>query len=144
MDFAQAILSVLTKYATFSGRAIRSEYWYFVLFSVLLNIGANIIDTTILGAGMGQFGLFSSFLSIALFIPNIAVTIRRLHDLDKSGWWVFLMLIPMIGFIVLLIWLTMKGTNGPNNFGSDYFEHVGNFEDGQLHRSSIPTVSRKD
>ncbi len=111
MNFAQAISSGFSNYMKFSGRAVRSEYWYWVLFTVLGNIGAEIIDAVLgITAINPLFGL-------AIILPSIAVAIRRLHDLDRSGWWIFIGLIPLIGWIVLIIWHCTRGTAGPTRFG---------------------------
>jgi len=113
MNFAQAISSGFSNYVTFSGRAIRSEYWYWVLFIVLGEIVTMIIDVA-LGIGFitGLFGL-------ATVLPSLAVAIRRLHDIDRSGWWILLALIPLVGAIILIIWHCTKGTPGPNRFGPE-------------------------
>lgn len=115
MDFITAIKTCLGKYATFQGRAIRSEYWYFTLFNLILNLMASVIA----GASLGALTVLPVIVLIALLVPSIAVSIRRLHDLDKSGWWVLLALIPLIGAIILLIWSIKRGTVGLNRFGAD-------------------------
>ena len=112
MNFVQAIQSGFANYVNFSGRAARSEFWYWVLFSVLANLVATFIDAAI---GLGVLGLI---VSLALLLPGIAVGIRRLHDLDRTGWW-FLLVFTGIGAIVLLVWDCMKGTTGPNQYGPD-------------------------
>ena len=113
MNFGQAISAGFSNYVKFSGRAIRSEYWYWVLFTVLGSIAAGIIDA-VLGMSIidGLFGL-------ATILPSIAVAVRRLHDLDRSGWWILIGLIPIIGWIILIIWYCSRGTVGPNRFGPD-------------------------
>ena len=113
MDFVTAAKTGLSKYATFSGRARRSEYWFFVLFQLLALIVAGIIDG-ILGTDGGLYGL----VALGLLLPIIAVSVRRLHDTDRSGWWYLLVLVPF-GVIVLLIWWCTKGTAGDNRFGAD-------------------------
>ena len=113
MNFVEAIKSGFSNYVNFSDRAIRSEYWYWILFIILGDIVTGIIDWAI-GAQVttGLFGL-------ATLLPNIAVAIRRLHDLDRTGWWILLSLIPLVGWIILLIWYCTRGTVGPNRFGPD-------------------------
>lgn len=108
----------IKKYATFSGRAQRAEYWYFVLFYVLIFIGLSAIDgiTGSFSAEAGM-GLFGGLLTLALLIPSIAVTIRRLHDTGRSGWWLLIALIPLIGAIVLLVFATQDSEAGTNSFG---------------------------
>ena len=120
MGPTQAIGSVFSKYATFSGRARRSEYWWFVLFSIiLLGIAAG-IDS---GAGLHfkdqPIGWVYSIVALLLFIPSIAVTIRRLHDTGRSGWWWFLSLLCGIGAIILFVFCLLEGNRGPNEYGPD-------------------------
>jgi len=113
MNFTQAISSGFSNYVTFSGRAARSAYWYWVLFVCLGEVVTSIIDYVIgLQVTTGLFGL-------AVLLPGIAIAVRRLHDLDRSGWWILLVFIPLIGAIVLLIWYCSRGTAGPNRFGPD-------------------------
>ena len=112
MDFTSAIKSGFSNYANFSGRASRSEYWYFTLFSVIVNIGASLIDQ-ILG-----IYIVAGLAGIALIIPGLSMIWRRLHDVDKSGAWFFI-IFTCVGAIVLLVWYVTKGTAGPNRFGPD-------------------------
>ncbi len=114
MDFVTAAKTGLSKYATFSGRARRSEFWFFFLFQMLALLVAGIIDG-ILGTDGGFYGL----VSLVFILPVLAVSVRRLHDTDRSGWWVLLGLVPVVGFIVLIIWYCTKGTAGDNRFGVD-------------------------
>ncbi len=120
MGPTQAVSSVFSKYATFSGRARRSEYWWFVAFSIVLLIVALVIDNA---AGLKisgqQIGWVYSVVALLLFIPSIAVTVRRLHDTGRSGWWWFLSLLCGIGAIILFVFCLMEGTRGPNEYGPD-------------------------
>ena len=118
MGFVEAIQSGFNKYVGFTGRAARSEFWYWALFVFIVNLIAKFIDSA-MGADMTHVGLVGGIVGLALFLPGLAMTIRRLHDRDKSGWWVLLVLIPLIGAIILLIWFIMRGTQGPNRFGED-------------------------
>jgi uncharacterized membrane protein YhaH (DUF805 family) len=115
MDFVEAIKSGFRNYVTFKGRAPRSEYWYWTLFVVLVTLAGAIVDNALLNSDSGLFG---PLISLALFLPGLAVSVRRLHDLDRSGWWLLLVL-TIVGVIVLLIWACLKGTTGPNRFGAD-------------------------
>lgn len=111
MDFATAVKTVvMQKYANFSGRAIRSEYWWFILAYIIAYLVLAIVDY-VLGAQ-----LLTAILSLALLIPSIAVGVRRLHDLDKSGWWLLLGFVPIIG-LILIYWFAQPGTPGANRFG---------------------------
>jgi uncharacterized membrane protein YhaH (DUF805 family) len=131
MDFKTSVRTCLSNYATFSGRAARSEFWWFVLFNVLLSIIANVLDRTLFGVhdmhmaaadgGMSfnyQPSLVGSVVSLALLLPNLAVAARRLHDIDKSGWWMLIGIIPIIGWVLLIYWYVQEGTKGPNRFGA--------------------------
>ena len=113
MGFVDAIKSGFGNYVNFSGRAARSEFWYWTLFTVLANLVAGIID-----AVLGGVGLVGLIVSLALLLPGIVVSVRRLHDLDRTGWWL-LLVFTGIGVILLLVWDCMKGTTGPNSHGAD-------------------------
>ena len=99
------------KYACFSGRARRQEYWMFVLFNFLLNIVAQVID------GVLTAGFLSLILCLALLLPGLGVTVRRLHDTNRSGWWVLIAILPIVGAIVLLVFMCLDSTSGDNKFG---------------------------
>jgi uncharacterized membrane protein YhaH (DUF805 family) len=115
MNFGQAIKTCLNKYATFSGRATRSEYWYFFLFLVIVNIVASVLDPTI----FGDMPVLYLIATLALLVPSIAAGVRRLHDTDKAGWWLLVGLIPVIGTIVLIVFFCQRGSVGTNQFGPD-------------------------
>ena len=115
MDFVTAVKTCFNKYVTFEGRAQRSEFWYFFLFMLLGNVVLGILDTILLPSM--AWGPLSSIFGLVTFIPSIAVSARRLHDIDKSGWWQLINIIPLIGWIVFLIWVCSLGTRGPNRFG---------------------------
>lgn len=107
MDFVTAIKTVFGKYVVFEGRALRSEFWYFQLFMLIVNLVLNAILPPLSAA----FGL------VAL-LPSLAVGARRLHDIGKSGWWQLLWFVPVIGIIVLIVWWAAKGEAGENRFGA--------------------------
>jgi uncharacterized membrane protein YhaH (DUF805 family) len=109
---------VLKNYATFNGRAIRSEYWYFVLFNLIFGILAVVLDNA-LGLAVEDFGygLIYALYTIAVFIPGLAVTVRRLHDVGKSGWMLLIILIPLIGALWILVLLCMDSQLGTNKWG---------------------------
>ena len=115
----QYFILALQKYAVFSGRSRRAEYWYFVLFSTLIGIGVGTLDLFIYGLESDAFVTPSLFISLAMMVPSIAVGARRLHDVDKSGWWMLLWFIFIIGWIPLFVWAVRGGTTGPNRFGDD-------------------------
>ncbi len=111
-------VEALKRYAVFSGCSRRKEYWYFVLFVVIISIVLSSIDT-IIGAydRSTGVGLLSGIFSLAVLIPGIAVAVRRLHDTDRSGWWILLGLIPIIGTIVLIVFYVQDSTPGTNRYG---------------------------
>jgi uncharacterized membrane protein YhaH (DUF805 family) len=111
----------LKRYAEFSGRSRRKEYWMFALLQLVLFVGLSIIEGILGLSGMvgGVYGPLTTLVLLALLIPGIAVSIRRLHDTDRSGWWLLIALIPLVGGIVLLVFMVTDGTRGPNRFGDD-------------------------
>ena len=111
MSFAQAIEAGFKNYVNFSGRAVRSEYWYWVLFTLLGQIVLMIVDRVI------GISLLTVLFALATLLPGLAVSVRRLHDLDKSGWFLLLAFIPLVGAIILIVWACQEGTPGPNRFG---------------------------
>ncbi len=118
MGFVGAVATCFRKYVDFSGRARRPEYWWFMLFYWLVLVVLTAVDAVIIGT-RGGAGIFSGLAMLALFLPTLAVGVRRLHDTDRSGWWLLIGLVPLIGGIVLLVFMCLRGTEGPNRFGSD-------------------------
>ena len=117
MTFGDSIKTCLSKYATFQGRASRSEYWWFQLF-ILLGYAA----VAMIGSGLGGFRTGLAVAEVAglfVFLPSIGVLVRRLHDTNRSGWWYWITLVPLIGGILLLVWFCSQGTRGPNDYGDD-------------------------
>ena len=112
MGFQEAITTCFSKYVGFQGRAVRSEYWYWVLFIIIVTVVIQIL-AGIIGS---LFAVIGGLFSLGTLLPSIAVGVRRLHDLDKSGWWLLLAFIPVIGGLVLLYFLVQPGTPGPNRF----------------------------
>ncbi|MGF1661339.1 MAG: DUF805 domain-containing protein [Kineosporiaceae bacterium] len=120
MSFPESIRTVLTKYAVFTGRARRSEYWWFALFLFLLQIVTSIVDNvagTTVGEGVTGTGVITSLVGLALLLPSLGVQIRRLHDTGRSGWWVLIGLIPLVGAIVLIVFSVQDGHPGENAHG---------------------------
>jgi uncharacterized membrane protein YhaH (DUF805 family) len=112
-------LTVLKKYATFSGRARRKEYWMFTLINIIISMIILAIDTAIAGGNIENKGVIGNIYSLALFIPSLAVSVRRLHDVNKSGWYLLLWLLPIIGWIWLLVLHVTEGDSGSNEYGND-------------------------
>jgi uncharacterized membrane protein YhaH (DUF805 family) len=119
MSFQQAIASGFQNYVTFAGRAARSEYWFWTLFAILVGAAAAILDAAFF-PGL-HIRPIHSIASLALFLPGLSVSVRRFHDLDRTGWWLLIMLTG-IGIIVVLIWFCLRGTAGPNRYGPDPLE----------------------
>ncbi|MDE2729256.1 MAG: DUF805 domain-containing protein [Gemmatimonadota bacterium] len=115
-------IDVLKKYAVFEGRARRKEYWMFFLFSVVIVTILTVIDEFMglkFELGGEDLGFLSTLYYLGIAIPYLAVIVRRLHDTDRSGWWILISLIPLIGGIILLVFTIIEGTKGENRFGPD-------------------------
>jgi uncharacterized membrane protein YhaH (DUF805 family) len=110
VTFGEAVSDGFSKYATFSGRTSRSGYWWFYLFYVLVLIGASIVDAAI------KTPILTGLAVLAFFLPTLAVLVRRLHDTDRSGWWVLIGFVPLIGTIVLIVFACID-SGPPNNYG---------------------------
>ncbi|MFF0714761.1 DUF805 domain-containing protein [Streptomyces bauhiniae] len=104
-------VDVLKKYAVFSGRARRKEYWMFTLFSVIISIVLTILDNAL------DINFLAGLYSLAVLLPSLAVGVRRLHDTSRSGWWLLVALIPLIGAIVLLVFFVSEGKPEANEYG---------------------------
>ncbi|MBV7407619.1 DUF805 domain-containing protein [Maritimibacter sp. DP1N21-5] len=120
MDWKTALHTCLReKYADVNGRAQRSEFWWFVLFIFLGSLVASALDAMLFAPVAGTTGPLNLIFTLITIVPAVTVTARRLHDTDRSGWWQLLLLIPIVGFLVILWWTATKGTDGPNRFGPD-------------------------
>jgi uncharacterized membrane protein YhaH (DUF805 family) len=106
-------------YVAFSGRSSRGAYWWWVLVAIIVSIVLAIVDTAILQTPPGAIGLTGGLFSLATLLPGIALSFRRLHDVDKSAWWLLLAFIPLVGAIVLIYFACQPGTRGDNKFGPD-------------------------
>lgn len=119
MNFTEAIASAFQNYFNFQTRSRRSEYWYFTLFVVLVSFATALADLLMLGFAADEVGPLNGIFSLVTIIPSLAVSVRRLHDIDRSGLFLLLALIPIIGWIVLIYWACQPGTSGHNRFGDD-------------------------
>ena len=107
MNFMDAVKTCLTKYASFSGRATRSEYWWFILFVAILQ-----------GITIPLNEIIQAIVILALLLPTLAVAVRRLHDINRSGWWYFIVFLPLFGVLALIYWFVCEGTQGANDYGN--------------------------
>ena len=113
IGFSQAVTLAFQQYFVFSGRATRAEYWWFVVFAFLGGIVCGIVDGL-----MGTAGLVGTLFELAIFIPSLSLGCRRLHDINRSGWWQLLWVLVIPGIIVL-IWAATPGDTGSNRFGGN-------------------------
>ncbi|MDE6352515.1 MAG: DUF805 domain-containing protein [Muribaculaceae bacterium] len=121
VDFVEAIKRALTiNYCNFNGRASRSEYWWFCLFQFIVVVALNIIFGTDTPGT-----IVKAIVSLAFFLPGLGLAVRRLHDIDKSGWWIFLSLIPVVGTIILIVWYIKPSMPYPNEYGPVPFLNEG-------------------
>ncbi|MCZ6830741.1 MAG: DUF805 domain-containing protein [Gammaproteobacteria bacterium] len=105
-------IKVLKDYAVFSGRAQRAEYWMFLLFNSIIGLVLGFIEGVIAGTG-----IISGLYALAILIPSLAVLVRRLHDTGRSGWWFLIVFLPIIGYIVLLVFLVLDSQPEENRYG---------------------------
>ena len=112
MGFSEAVQSGFSNYANFAGRATRSEYWYWVLFQVIVSIAASVLDSMVWGVGA-----LNALVGLGLLLPSLAVGVRRLHDLGKSGWTFLWGLIPILGGLYLLYLAVQPSQPGDNAYG---------------------------
>ena len=149
MDFQTAVRTCFSKYVTFSGRAARSEFWWFMLFVWVTQLILSVVDSTVFGtittsdAGFEastNTPILSGLFALATFLPAISVIVRRLHDKDRTGWWYWIALVPLVGALLLLFWFVTEGTRGANRYGPDPLgDQPDDFDDG-FAPSSIPRV----
>ncbi|MEM8853274.1 MAG: DUF805 domain-containing protein [Pseudomonadota bacterium] len=124
MTFSEAVSTVLGKYAVFSGRAGRAEFWWWFLALLIVTAVAQLVDRGLVSPMFG-YGMFSddaihpvsAIINLAVLLPNLGVNFRRLHDTDRSAWWILIALIPIIGILVLLYFFTQPGSRETNRFG---------------------------
>ncbi|AUG53366.1 DUF805 domain-containing protein [Thalassospira marina] len=127
MNFGEAIRSGFMNYINFKDRSSRSAFWWWELFALIAATLLSIIDTALFGWD-NTTGPLNSLFNLVAFIPTLALGVRRLHDTDRSGWWMLLIFLPLIGMIVLIIWWCKPTQLGPNRFGpmpADYYRQNG-------------------
>lgn len=147
MDITTAVITCFSKYATFSGRSRRAEFWWFALFNLGVMLILAVIDASAGGPHRWMMGgegpsPVGTLYWLVVFLPSLAVTVRRLHDTDRIGWWVLLQFLPVIGPLILIWFLATPGTPGPNRFGSDPLGLPPGGPDG-FTPSSLPKVPRR-
>lgn len=116
MGMMDAVKKVFSHYADFTGRARRSEYWYFALFNTIVGFAIAIVTIFL---GVQEFIYVAYLYQLAVLVPSLAVMVRRLHDTNRSGWWLLIVVIPLIGPVLLLVWYATEGTPGANHYGPD-------------------------
>ncbi len=129
MNLIESTKSGFQNYVTWKGRASRSEYWFFNLSYAIVFVISAILDNLFgtdfstydpyLGEISAGYGILGVIVILGFFLPSLSVLVRRLHDTNRSGWWYWLSLVPLVGAIVILVFLCTKGTDGTNNFGED-------------------------
>jgi uncharacterized membrane protein YhaH (DUF805 family) len=148
-----AVRICFQKYVTISGRARRSEYWWWFLFILLAGFVLGFVDGMIFGFSEDSPQILAGLFSLGTLLPSICVAGRRLHDRDKSAWWLLLGLIPIIGWLVLLYFYVTPGTPGPNRFGPDPLRPTGgngrsanvwDQPDDSFTRSSVPRAGHRE
>lgn len=148
MGFTEAVAACFAKYATFSGRARRAEFWWFALFNFLVMAALSAVDLGFANPqrwmmGGGGPSPVGALYWLGVLLPSLAVTVRRLHDTGHSGWWLLLYLIPVIGPLVLLWFFATPGTPGPNRFGPDPLERLPSPGPDGYAPSPLPRVPRR-
>jgi uncharacterized membrane protein YhaH (DUF805 family) len=116
-QFADVIRTVFGRYVQFRGRARRSEYWYWILFVVLVSIALAIVDGFIFGFDENDLAVLGPLFSLGTFLPSLAVGFRRMHDLGRTAWWLLIGFIPLIGSLILIYWFAQRGDEGDNQYG---------------------------
>lgn len=114
VTFKEAVVNAIQQnYCNFSGRASRSEFWWYQLFTFILGILVEIVFCW----SQNAMSIASGIIALGLLLPNLGICVRRLHDIGKSGWWIFISLIPVIGWILLLVWYCKDSQMEPNEYG---------------------------
>lgn len=115
LTFGEAVKTVLNKYCCFTGRASRSEYWWWVLATFILSM----IIGVLFSFSSNAQSIVMCVVNLALLLPSLGLCVRRLHDIGKSGWWILIGLIPLVGAILLIVWYCQDSNRGPNQYGPE-------------------------
>jgi uncharacterized membrane protein YhaH (DUF805 family) len=116
--YIDAIKKGFKGYVVWNARSTRSEFWWWTLFTFIVGIVASVLDSIIFGSNFGSASPIYSITTLALFLPSLSVLVRRLHDTDRTGWWVLIALIPVVGFIVLLVFVLLPSKMGPTRWNN--------------------------
>lgn len=116
-SFADVIKTVFNRYLQFSGRARRSEYWYWMLFIIVVSVVLSVVDGIVFGFDPSDLAIVGPLFSLATFLPSLGVAFRRMHDTGRSAWWLLIALIPLVGTIILIVWFAKRGDEHDNQFG---------------------------
>lgn len=116
--FVAAIKKGFKGYVVWNARSTRSEYWWWALFAFIVGIIAGALDSLVFTTNNFGLGPVGSIISLVFFLPGLSVLVRRLHDTDRSGWWVWILLIPIVGFIVLLVFMLLPSKMGPTRWNN--------------------------
>ena len=138
MDFSSAVQSFFNKYATFQGRASSSEFWYAQLFIILTGFFLGFIEGLLVISPFSEVSVLASIFQLGVFIPSIAIIARRLHDINKSGWWYFLVF-TIVGVIPVLYWFCKKGNNHENDYGMNPLDFDKDYENASSDARDIQT-----
>lgn len=119
MSFTESIKSAFSNYAVFKGRASRPAFWYFYLFTAIVAFVLIGLQAAMASSNFAPvIAIVIPIWSLAVLLPTIGLVIRRLHDTDRSGWWILVGFVPLVGFLILIVFLAMPGTPGDNKYGS--------------------------
>ena len=114
-SFVGALKDGFARYVDFKTRSTRSQFWWWALWSILLGLATSMLDVML---GMGDVGPLNSLLSLAMFLPSLAVAVRRLHDIGRTGWWYLMIFVPLVGWIVLIVFFCTATKEEPNQWGN--------------------------
>ena len=116
VSFGEAVnRAIAQNYCNFSGRSSRSEYWWYVLFTAIISCGVSLIFS----GNQTTMSIISGIVNLVLLLPGLGLCVRRLHDTNRSGWWILIGFIPVVGWILLIVWFCQDRQRGPNQYGPE-------------------------
>lgn len=116
--YIDAIKKGFKGYVVWNARSTRSEYWWWTLFVIVVTVVASLIDSVLFSTSLNGIGPINGIAALVLFLPGLSVAIRRLHDTDRTGWWMWINLIPIIGFIIFIVFVLMPSKMGPTRWNN--------------------------